>query len=302
MRAWQFSKPKGPGFGISSNFYLTVLSSKPTLPALLEAIAPGGEHGSVEGFGVPLGNAGDKSVLAQPMTRGAYALASKDRKTLVKMLILSKEEAGFDPEPFAMSSLAAESDAELVTRIRSTWIVLQLAFETHDPEVYPAVKFMLDLSKRLAELTDGVVADSISRRYLLPEKVFHIPTASDKLDARDVVAISYRTRPDGIHCFTLGMQKFALPEFEIYGVEDHSHDLAAVFLLGLCQTALLGKLAEAGAKAGSSAMPFEIRNGGLDRAMWEGIDCFELLPPTRNTATEALISWAEESGVVLPEA
>lgn len=301
MRAWQFSKPKGPGFGISSNFYLTVLSSKPTLPALLEAIAPRGENGSVEGFGVPLGRSGDKTLLAQPMTRGAYALASRDRKTLVKMLVLSKEEAGFDPEPFVMSSLAADSDTELVTRIRSTWLVLQLAFETHDPEVYPAVKFMLSLSSRLAALTDGVVADSISRRYLFPEKVFHVPTSNDKIDARDVVAISYRVRPDGIHCFTLGMQKFALPEVELYGIEDHAHDLASVFLLGLCQTALLGKLLETGAKAGSGAIPFEIRAGGLDRAMWEGIDCFELLPPTRNTASEALIAWAEESGVVLPK-
>ncbi len=301
MRAWQFSKPKGPGYGISSTFYLTVLSSKPTLPALLEAIAPTSERGAVEGLGVPLNSTGDKAILGQPMNRGVYALASKDRKTVIKMLVLSKEEACFDPEPFAKSALAAESDPELVIRVRATWIVLQLSFETHDPSVYPAVRFLLSLAKRLAELTDGVVADPISRRYMLPDKVFHKHASSDKIDARDVVNVSYRTRQDGLHFFTLGMQKFALPEFELYGVEEHVHSLATAFLLGLCQSALLGNFGKPGALAGAQAMSFEIRVGGLDRGMWEGIECFELLPPTQNTASEALLTWASETGVQPPK-
>lgn len=296
MRAWQFSRPKGPGFGISAGYYLTVLSSRPVLPSLLQIIAPKGENGAIEGFGVPLGTK-EREALAQPMSRGAYALASKDRKTVIKVLVLSKEEACFDPEPFVRSSLAADAEPELIARVRSTWTVLQLSFESHDPAVYPAVRFMLGIAKRTADLTEGVVADPISRRYLLPDEVFHSAASSITIDARDVIAVSREDRPDGAHLFTLGLQKFALPEYELYGVEPHAEALAAAFLIGLAQTTLLGDLAHPGGAAGSSTMPFEIRSGGLDRAMWEGVDCYELLPPTQHTSAEALLAWSEEQGL-----
>jgi len=294
MRAWQFSKPKGPGFGISAGFFLTVLSSKPTLPALLQAVAPHGENGAVEGFGVPLGRgSSDKSLLAAPMTRGGYAIASKDRKTVLKMLVLSKEEAGFDPEPFAQSALAAQSPDELVHRVRATWTVMQIAFESHDPAVYPSVKFLLQGAQRLAELTDGVVADSISKRYALPENVFQSPPSNERLDARDVVAVTFEIRPDGIHLFTLGMQKFALPEFELYGIEDHAHAIGSRFLFGLAQATLLGSIPQLGGKVGAPDMAFELRPGGLDRGLWGETEVIELLPPIKYTAAEALLAWAQ---------
>lgn len=294
MRPWQFSKPRGPGFGISSSFYLTVLSSKPVLPPILAIVSPSTDLGAVEGFGVPLGKTADRSSLGQPMERGAYALATKDRKTVVRMLVLSKEEACFDPETFARSALAVQSDPELVVRVRATWTVLQLTFETHDPAVYPAAHFFLSVARRLAELAEGVVADPVSRRYLLPDQVLHT-SPGETLDARDVVAVTMRERPDGLHFFTLGLQKFALPELEIYGVEDHLNAVATKFLLGAAQAVLQGSLMQVGGKLGGSAIPFEIRTGGLDRALWEGIECFELLPPTQHTATEGLLAWAEEA-------
>ncbi|RYG28022.1 hypothetical protein EON81_29205, partial [bacterium] len=137
MRKWRFSKPKGRGYGISTSFYLSVLSSRPTMPAIRQVIAPKGEGGAVAGFGVPMTDANDKSLLDAPMTRGVYVVASPDRKTVLKLRIVSKEEAGFDSEAFARSPLALTSSPELVARLRGTWLLGQFTFESHDPDIAP---------------------------------------------------------------------------------------------------------------------------------------------------------------------
>src|SRR5436190_1574007 len=100
----RFSRPKGPGFGISGGYYLSVLSSHATLPRIIEVINPTGDGGAVTGFGAPLALDATKQALAEPMSRGAYVLASKDRKTVLKMLVMSKDETGFDPEAVARHS------------------------------------------------------------------------------------------------------------------------------------------------------------------------------------------------------
>src|SRR4051794_433568 len=104
MRGLKFSRPKGPGFGISGDYYLSILSTKATLPALLAFVNPYGEGGAVPGFGVPLSATADKKVLTHPIERGAYGLASKDRKTALKMLVIPTGEAGWDPEVVARHS------------------------------------------------------------------------------------------------------------------------------------------------------------------------------------------------------
>jgi hypothetical protein len=290
MRSWSFSKPKTPGFGIRKDFYLTVLSSKPVMPAMLTIINPKGQGGAVEGFGAPLANV-PKEALGQPLERGAYVIASKDQKTVIKLLVLSKEEAGFDPEPFTRSSLAAEMEPELLNRIRATWTVGQMTFESHDPAVYPSIDFLLDFVSRFAELTDGVVADPISRRYLLPEAVKQVVRADPKVDAREVVGLSHRAHPTGLHLFTLGMQKFGLPEFEMIGLEITDLRLAESLLLSLCQSALLGVIPHNGDKVGAKGLEFEIRDGGFDRGLWEGIAVFEVIPPTLHSVSECLAGW-----------
>lgn len=291
MRSWSFSKPKTPGFGIQKNYYLTVLSSKATLPPILLLINPKGEGGAVEGFGAPLAPDVPKDALGRPMERGAYAIASKDQKTVLRLLVLSKEEANFDPEPFLRSSLAAELDPELLNRVRATWTIGQLTFESHDPMVYPALDFQLEFAARFAELTDGVVADPVSRRYLLPEQVRQIVRADPKIDARDVVGLSHRAKETGIHLFTLGMQKFGLAELEIAGLELTDMRLAETLLMSLCQSSLLGTFPENGDKVGAPGFEFEIRDGGFDRGIWEGVKVFELLPPTMKTPSECLRAW-----------
>jgi hypothetical protein len=294
MRAFQFSRPKGPGFGIQRNFYLSVLSSRPVMPSILQVINPQGAVGAVTGFGAPLTPGATKESLSQPLGRGAYALATKDRKTVLKMLVLSKEEAGFDPEPFVRSSLAQDLDSELVTRVRATWIVAQLTFESHDPTVYPALDFVLSVARRMGELTDGVVADPVSQRYLLPEQVAHPLRFAPEVDARDFVSVAQRTRPDGLHIFTLGLQKFGLPELEIIGLTPGDVPAAETLLISLAQVSLLGQGPKSGDKVGAADMPFELREGGFDPALWEGIPCLELLPPTTHTAGEALAAWRAE--------
>ncbi|RYG49202.1 hypothetical protein EON79_02170, partial [bacterium] len=126
MRTWRFSKPKGRGYGISPSYYLSVLSSRPTMPAIRDVIAPKGSGGAVPGFGVPLTESTDKSLLEQPMARGVYAIASPDRKTLMRLTIVSKEEAGFDPEEFARSEFALTLPEEALARLRGTWLLGQL--------------------------------------------------------------------------------------------------------------------------------------------------------------------------------
>lgn len=293
MRSWSFGKPKTPGFGILKDFYVTVLSSKPVMPPMLAIINPKGEGGAVAGFGAPLANV-PKEALGQPLERGAYAIASKDQKTVLKLLVLSKEEAGFDPEPFIRSSLAAELDPELLNRIRATWTVGQVTFESHDPMVYPAIDFLLDFIARFAALTDGVVADPISRRYLLPEQVKQPVRADPRVDAREVVGLSHRAHPTGLHLFTLGMRKFGLPEYEMIGLEITDLRLAESLLLSLCQSTLLGVLPRNGDKIGAKGLEFEIRDGGFDPGLWEGITVFELIPPTLHPVSECLTAWQAE--------
>lgn len=258
---------------------------------MLTLINPKGEGGAVEGFGAPLADL-PKEALSRPLERGAYAIASKDRKTVLKLLVLSKEEAGFDPEPFLRSALAAEMDPELLNRVRATWTIGQLNFESHDPMVYPAIDFQLAFAARFAELADGVVADPISRRYLLPSDVQQSVRADPKIDARDVVGLSHRVKDTGIHLFTLGMQKFGLPEYEVLGLEITDLRLAETLLMSLCQASLLGALASNGDRVGASGSEFELRDGGFDRGIWlDGMPVFELLPPTLKPVGECLRAW-----------
>jgi hypothetical protein len=281
---WKFAKPEGPGFGINKNFYLTVLSSRPVLPPIRSVANPKAEHGAVEGFAVPLVDSKDQTLLEAPMTRGRYAIASKDRKTVLKLMVMNADEAGFSPESIARSSLAAKLEPEALTRIRSTWFMLQLLVESHDPEVYPSLDFLLNIATRLGLLTDGVVADPVAERYLLPHRILNQPRVSNEVDARDHVAIHSRPEGNDWHLYTKGMMKIIRPELEIYGVPTEKQAEAAKMLIGAAQGVFQGFPISNGATIG----PFEAREGGLNRGLWEGIPVIELLPPTGRKMSELL--------------
>jgi hypothetical protein len=284
---WKFAKPNGPGFGISKNFYLSVLAGVPVLPPITELIAPKPEGGALDGFGVPLVNTNDKSLLAQPMQRGIYALSTKDQKNVVRMMVMNADEAGFSPEAIATSRLAERVTPEVLTRIRSTWHLVQLSWESHDPEVYPALDFFLNIAKRLAEITDGIVADPISERYLLPEQVFIKPRVDPLVDAREHIFIHSRPSDESLHVYTKGLIKINQQELELYGVSPESYDQAGRLLMSAAQGVFMGFLV----KSGSDVAGFEAREGGHDKARWEGIPVLELLPPTGIPVAQVLANW-----------
>lgn len=293
---FRFSKPKTPGFGIDKGYYLSVLSSHATLPPIAALINPGGDDGAVPGFGAPLASDASKQTLREPIERGAYAISTKDRKTVLQMLVVSKEEAGFDPEAFALSDLAVGEDPELLARLRGTWTLAQFMFKSHEPSVFPSVQFLLAVCVRLATLCEGVVADPISQRYLLPEQAIHPTLGDPPLDVRDLVSVKTAAADPGLTVFTLGMQKLGLPEFEILGLTEAGEENAIRFLYGLCQWVMRGHVIEPGAKLGTSSAPMQAAVGGFDRGRWEGTACLELLPPTRMTADEALAIWQRDAG------
>jgi hypothetical protein len=295
MRPWQFSKPKNPGFGISKDYFLSVLACRAQLPTLLSIVSPDGAGGSVVGLGVPLARTATKEDLKNPITRGVYALSTKDKHTVLRMLVVSKEEAGFDPEAFAHSAFALSFTPDLIARIRATWTLVQLTFESHDAMVYPALDFMLSVCERLGTLTDGAIADPVCERYSLPSEL-KVPKRTDpRFDAREHIRVTSVVKPDGLWVRTLGMRKFGMAEFEVYGIRDDLHVQAEGLLMGLCQGILMGNRVEVGGRVGSPSSPIQIAEGGLDRAVWDGILCYELIPSTKGTINDSLEAWAAAS-------
>ncbi len=292
----RFRRPKGPGFGIDAGFYLSVLSTRTPMPPIRELVNPKGEGGAIVGFGVPLAQSAEKADLGRPMGRGVYGLVTKDRKTALKMRVLSKEEAGFDPEAFLRSPLAVGLGDELLLRLKATWTVAQLTFESHDAEVYPAIDFLVDVAGRLGYLTDGAIADPLSRRYLLPHELRQAVRLDPRVDAREVIGIEKRGVEGREHIATRGLAKFGMPELEIENLLPDEIVLAGRFLIACAQNALMGDPPVSGDRYGAPGALFEAREGGFELAVWEGTAVLELLPPTRLTAGEALREWEKSLG------
>ena len=284
MRAWPFSQPKTPGFGISDRYYLSAFLSKATLPTILEVVNPKAENGVVEGFGAPLKAGSTKDDLQRPIQRGPWAISSKDQKTVIQMLVMNPDEIGYEPEVYANTLAARGTDPEVVARIRGAWNMAQFSFKSHDPMVYAALDLMTAVVARLAYLGEGVVADPICQRFLLPGELRAANRANPMVDATEHVVVRSRPLAGAFAAFTLGMQKFALPEFELQGLMEHELPLANRLLISVAQHVLLnGPL-----QPGASVPPFHLTEGGFDRAQWDGIPVLELLPPTKMSAGEAV--------------
>ncbi|MCA0359677.1 MAG: hypothetical protein LCH41_01350 [Armatimonadetes bacterium] len=276
----KFSKPKTMPYGVSGRFYVSVMTGRAQLPAPQEWVNPKGTEGCVAGFVVPLSGETDKSRLTRPMERGAYALASPDQKTVLKVLVLSKEEAGFHPESCVATSCMGD---DLIQRIRSTWMLVQFTYQSFAPEVLPAVEFLHQAADRLAVLTDGAIADPMSRRYVHPGQF--APASIETM-----VPIGRRDVGEGVNVFTMGLQKFDLPEVELT-VDPPQADLAEWFLGGVIEGILKGQPLELGQFMGNPKKPLQITAGGLDRGFWEGTPAFELIPPPGQTVSEAVQSF-----------
>lgn len=285
-KIFKFAKPKNRGYGISKNFYITVLSGSAQLPTPHQFANPKAEDGAIEGLLAPLMPGSTKEDLRRPMERGVYALASRDRKTVLKLHVLSKEEAGFDPEAIARSSMASALSPEVLNAIRATWTIVQLTFETHDAMVSPSLAMMFGAVRRLCELSDSVVADPISQRYMLRADL-PLPAANEPPQALDHLTVTFAIR-DGVKVgFTLGMQKFGLPEFEIRDLGPSDNRAVQLVLASVAQARLDGRKLDIGDRVGK----FDLAPGGLDRGQWEGISVIELIPARGMTVSEALKDW-----------
>jgi hypothetical protein len=273
-----------------------VLAAKAQLPSLLQVLNPKGEGGAVAGLGAPMAADASKRDLAEPLKRGVYALSSPDQKSVLKMMVLPKEEAGFDPSSFARSAAAQAWDPELRVRVESTWIIMQLTFESYDPAVYPALDFFLSLAQRLAVLTDGVVADPVSQVYRLPSQVFSHRPAGEPIAAADHVQVHHREHEGALHVYTLGLVKFDHPEVEMYGIRQETKEAAYRFLVGLAQSVLKGTRLEPGASVGVKGQGLKVAVGGLDRRMWAGIPCLELIPGEKDATDDAVRAWLDSVG------
>ncbi len=288
MSLFRFSKPKTPGFGLSSEFYLTVLCTAEYMPPLAALVNPKGDTGAAVGYGVPLRPGATKEELLQPLQRGPYALASKDKKTVIKMLVMSAADVSFDPLAFGRSSAAVGADPLLLERMTQVRHLGQFRFESHDPMVAPALRFILGLAVRLGSLTDGVIADPLAERYVLPERALRGERLDSDISAATHITVGFRLLATGLHAYTRGMQKFLLPELEILELLEGDETVAEQYLLNVAQGQLDGHRLSSGDRIGARAHPCFVQPGGLDSAFWAGIDVFELRPAVGVEASTAI--------------
>lgn len=273
---FKFSKPKTPGYEISKDYYLSVLASVSRLPSPRQVMSPKGENGAVPGMLAPLG-ASAKAELEQPMERGVYALASVDQKSVLKLMVMPRDEAGFDPEPFLRSTMGQACSPEVRNRIAATWTVMQLTFEAFDPSILPALDFFLLSARRLGELSGGVVADPICQRYLLPGEVIQSPRRHPDLDPREHIVVQR-----GSSLRTRGLLKFGISELELQSTSE----VAERFLMDACDSMLRGNVHSPGDKVG----PFVVHKSP-DQLEYEGIPTVELVLPSGSNIDVALANW-----------
>ncbi len=244
---------------------------------------PEGTNGAVRGFIAPLNPNATRDALTAPLEHGHYALATLDRKTVLRLLVVSREDVRFDPDLFVNSPYARGLSEDLLQQIRATWVLLQVRFETYDPAVYPSLDFLLDTVQRLGELTDGTIGDRLSLTYLFPSQVRQGDL--QPIDARNFVIVRFEDEPEGIRGETLGMCKFGLNEFCLV-VEESDHQAAGNLLMSVCQSILIGRTVGVGDRvAGFEVLP--ARDGNPLR--------WELVPPPNRTAHD-LLAGNESSG------
>ncbi len=242
----------------------------------------------MDALGVPLHAQADKEDLARPMQRGIYAFSSPNQKTVLKLRVFAKEEAGFEPESLLRSPLAVNLEPEVLDRIRSTWTILQLTFEAYDPALYPALELMLRLASRLAELTEGVIADPLSVAYRLPADV---PShdSGELFAVTDFVTVQQNLGTGSWELQTTGLVKFDQPEILLAMVPDPQVTTGKSFLLSLADGVLRGKTLRPGDRL-VSEQGWIVGESPTVTAQMVMAPCLEILP-VRSSVAEALSAW-----------
>ena len=248
------------------------------MPSLEQVVNPKGDGGAAIGYVVPLRPEAGKSDLQAPMTRGLYAASSLDRKTVLKFRVMSKEEVGFDPIAVLESPIGATLSPAEKDCVRSTWTIVQLTFESYDPEFFPALDLFHQIAGRLARLTDGIVADPLAERYLTADML--VPVLKETFDVRQLVSVK---SAGGGRVQTMGLAKLALPEILLTLVPPELEQMAAVLLLSVAAETFSDRQLKAGDhfKAGTEWIVAE--QPGI------GVSGFELLP-VEGSVADALLA------------
>ncbi len=209
-----FSKPR-PILTLSKGFYMTVFSTTPIMPPIIDVIHPRRMSHAVVGMGAPLKGHADPESLAEPMKTGPYALVTMNRKTVIKTLVMPIDECDIDINAIAAEQAAIGVDFEALSRLRAAWFVTQFSFESYDPQIFASIRFLYRLTDRLAELTNGIIADPLAQRYVMPGSLFRESYDEDPLHPHELISIAELPGKDGPRLRTLGMAKFDHPDFAV---------------------------------------------------------------------------------------
>lgn len=277
-------------YGLSASTYLSVLSAHAAWPTLAQLVHPKGEGGAVPGYGMPRSQDASKEQLAQPMERGAYWITSPDRATVMTLRLLSKEEAGFDPEALLNTEFARRFTQEAWRTIRATWAIGQLTFDSHHPQVLPALDFAVTVAARLASLTEGLVADPMRFSYQLPGEY----EVDGEFHVENHVAVYAESTGDGGKFFTRGMEKFGLPDWELAQIPPEQSAAAEALLYSIAFTVLTRAPIQPGETVGASRAPFLVALSTSAIRPTGKPPAYELIAAGRDTISECLAAWAKE--------
>lgn len=267
---WPFKKkPAAASLSINRNFYLSVLVPSNGLPTILQILNPDGSNGAIKGYGVPLASGASRDLLNSPLEIGAYALSTKDRCNLIEMHVFARSQVpGFDILADTQACENAGLVGEKLARAQQCEWVINLLFKAYSPDLYPAVRFMLDTAKRIAQVTGGVVADPLAETYRMPDELDLRTKLSEQIDFREICSVKIVKLSDGVWASTRGLVKLNLPEFEMYGIPESMVETAATMLASAGQQALIGEPMKPGETAFAPEEPMTVREGARSNAEW----------------------------------
>jgi len=265
------------------------------LPPLLQWLNPAGSNGAVQGLCAPLSEGASKDILNLPLAFGSYVLTTTNRLTVLQATIASRESVHFTLPRTPQDRLETNLTNEKLARAEKLQAICTLVFRGYEPGVYPSVQFMLSCAKRLAELTEGVIADPLAETYRLPDE-FLLPIRLDpRIDFREVCTVKAYSLPDGIWVSTRGLIKFDQPEFEMYGIPRDLEEAAVRMLIAAGQQTLIGILMKPNQTAFSTLAPLEIVPGTRQSAFWGDRPVLEFRDLDGSGASKGVEAWARET-------
>lgn len=287
-------KKPATSLSINKNFYLSVLSPTEQLPPLLQIVNPDGSNGAVRGYIAPLSPGASKDLLNAPLVPGAYVATTTDKLTIIQLDTFTRRQLPQFSLPQEEDLLTAVGLIEPKrAKAQNTKYITNLTIRGYDPGVYISVQFFIDIARRLAELTDGVVADPLADAYRAPDELRLSPKLDQRIDFREIGSIKVTKLEDGNWLSTRGMVKFLLPEYEMYGIPDEYSTTGALMLASACQQCLIGLPMKEGDTAFSSEEPLVLVKATRRSQHWADRPVLEFKDSKGNGAAQGVAAWAK---------